>query len=92
MIDVGSIPDPGDPPADGYYLLNAQAHLRAEGIDSPASFAAHFGVDVRGLTPFQILWLVAPSQGRRELYLNALYRAGRRTMRPRPISGGERKV
>jgi len=76
MIDLAMIPDPGLPLADGYYLKHACAALHALGIRTPEDFTARYGVDIRALTAFGLLWLVARSQAERELHLNALYRAG----------------
>lgn len=76
MIDPTTIPDPGEPRADGYYLQHARAALRSAGVRTPEDFAARFGVDIRGLTAFGLLWTVDRTQAERELHLNELYRAG----------------
>jgi len=74
MIDVLTIPDPGLPRADGYYLQHARTRLHALGIRTPEAFAARYGVDVRDLSAFGLLWIVDRTQAERELHLNALYR------------------
>lgn len=76
MIDPAMIPDPGLPLADGYYLQHARARLHAFGIRTPEAFAARYGVDIRDLTAFGLLWTVDRTQAERELHLNELYRAG----------------
>jgi len=81
MIDAQTIPDPGLPLADGYYLQHARARLHALGIRTPEAFAARYGVDIHDLTAFGLLWIVDRTQAERELHLNALYRAGLRTNR-----------
>ncbi len=81
MVDVHAIPDPGAPPADGYFLQLARARLHALGIRTPEAFAARYGVDVHALTAFGLLHVVSPEQAARELRLNALYRAGLRKNR-----------
>lgn len=81
MISPTAIPDPGLPRADGYYLQHARAVLHARGIRTPEAFAARFGVDIRDLTAFGLLWTVDRPRAERELHLNALYRAGLRTNR-----------
>ncbi len=76
MIDAHTIPDPGLPRADGYYLLHARARLHTLGIHTPEAFAVRYGVDIRDLTAFGLLWIVGRTQAERELQLNELYRAG----------------
>ncbi len=76
MIDAQTIPDPGLPLADGYYLQHAHARLYALGIHTPEAFAARYGLDVRDLSAFGLLWIVDRAQGEHEMQLNALYRAG----------------
>jgi len=75
MIDAQTIPDPGLPLADGYYLQHARARLYALGIHTPEAFAARYGLDVRDLSAFGLLWIVDRAQGEHEMRLNALYRA-----------------
>ncbi len=86
MIDVQTIPDPGLSLADGYYLQHARACLLALGIRTPEAFATRYGVDVRDLSAFGLLWIVNRTQAERELHLNELYRAGLRTNRT--VAGG----
>jgi hypothetical protein len=74
------IPDPGSPRADGYYLQHARAALHAEGIRTMEEFSARYGVDVLGLTAFQLLWFVDRQQAERELHLNTLYRVPQRVV------------
>ncbi|MGI8688663.1 MAG: hypothetical protein ACR2M3_08795 [Thermomicrobiales bacterium] len=81
MIDVHLIPDPGLPLADGYYLQHARARLHTLGIRTPEAFQARYGVDIRQLTAFGLLYVISPAQAAREMHLNALYRAGLRTNR-----------
>jgi hypothetical protein len=74
------IPDPGPPRADGYFLQHARAALHTQGIRTAEEFSARYGVDVLGLTAFQLLWTVDRVQAERELRLNALYRAPQRVV------------
>lgn len=76
MIDLATIPDPGLPRADGYYLQHARAGLAAEGIRTPEQFTARYGADLFTLTAFGLLWTVDRKQAERELHLNRLYRSG----------------
>lgn len=76
MFDSHPIPDPGLPLADGYYLQHARARLQVLGIRTPEAFAARYGVDIRELTAFALLYVVSPDQAAREMHLNELYRAG----------------
>src|SRR4051794_40957281 len=84
MNDPRSIPDPGPPMADGYYLECARRALRAAGIRSPAAFRERYGVDIRALTPFGLLYVIDPARAERERHLNALYRSGRGVARDPP--------
>ncbi len=81
MIDPAMIPDPGLPLADGYYLQLARARLHALGIRTPEAFVARYGVDIRELTAFGLLWIVDQSHAEHEIHLNVLCRAGLRTNR-----------
>ncbi len=76
MIDPSTIPDPGLPRADGYYLQHARACLLALGLRTPEAFSARYGVDILELTAFGLLYVVNRSRAERELRLNELYRAG----------------
>jgi len=76
MIDPATIPDPGLPRADGYYLQHARAALHALGIHTPEDFAMRYGIDVLTLSAFGLLWVVDRVQAEREWHLNELYRAG----------------
>lgn len=82
MIDTATIPDPGLPRADGYYLQHVRARLHTLGIRTPEAFAVRYGMDVHDLTAFGLLWIVDRTQAERELHLNALYRAGLPKNRP----------
>lgn len=82
MIDVHAIPDPGAPRADGYFLQHARARLHVLGIATPEAFAERYGVDVRDLSAFGLLWIVGRAQAERELHLNELYGAEVRRVRP----------
>lgn len=75
MIDAHTIPDPGLPLADGYYLKLARARLLALGIRTPEDFTVRYGLDVRALSAFGLLWIVDRTQAEHELHLNNLYRA-----------------
>jgi len=81
MIDLATIPDPGLPLADDYYLQHARARLHALGIRTPEAFVARYGVDIRELTAFELLWIVDQSHAEREIHLNVSCRAGLRTNR-----------
>ncbi len=76
MIDAQTIPDPGPPRADGYYLQHARAALLAEGIRTAEEFTARYGLDVLTLSAFGLLYTVDRRRAERELRLNDLYRAG----------------
>ncbi len=78
MIDPHAIPDPGLPLADGYFIQEARARLHALGIRTPEAFAARYGIDVRDLSAFGLLWTVDRVQAERESRLNRLYRTGLR--------------
>jgi len=77
-----TIPDPGEPPADGYFLQLARARLHALGVRTPGDFAALYGVDIRELSAFGLLYVVAPDQAAREMRVNQLYQAEVRRARP----------
>ena len=82
MIDVQTIPDPGEPPADGYFLQLARARLHTLGVRTPEDFAARYGVDIHKLTAFGLLYVVAPDQAAREMRVNELYQEDVRRARP----------
>lgn len=83
MVDPAMLPDAGLPLADGFFLQLARARLHALNIQTAEEFEAHFGIDIYALTAFQLLYVVDPVQGERELRLNALYRSG---LRKHPVA------
>jgi hypothetical protein len=85
MIDPTTVPDPGLPLADGYFLLLARDRMQALHIRSAEEFKERFGIDLYSLNKFQLLYVLDPVQAEREVRLNELYRAG---MRKQPTGEG----